>query len=173
MFGQKLVAKILDSEIDEASHSAKIVNDLPSLEGSDEAKLEYLKEMIQLAQDDVRQVLLYVSGSAAVTIIVVSTLLRDISTLSTITKIFMCAGVTLIVTGSLCFFRYARRLHMTRMRMTRCIPTLNVARVRELWAGEAGVWARHGRTYRLGQLLLSIGSASLFITFITALFTKG
>ena len=172
VFGQKMV-KVLDTKVDETGRSAEIIKSLPSLEGSDGTKLEYIKEMIQLTQDDVRQVLLYVSGSAAVTVIVISSFLRSISALSTATRIFMCISVAFIVTGSLCFFRYARWLHITRMGMVRCIPSLDAARVRELWAGEAGVWARHGRSYRLGQWLISIGSACLFITLITGLFMKG
>jgi hypothetical protein len=173
MFGQKVISKVLDSKVDETGRSAEIIKSLPSLEGSDGTKLEYIKEMIQLAQDDVRQVLLYVSGSAAVTIIVISSLFKNISILPTVTKVFMCISVTFIVTGSLCFFRYARRLHIGRMRMIRCIPVLDAIRVRELWAGEAGVWARHGRSYRIGQWLISIGSACLFITLVTGLFMKG
>jgi hypothetical protein len=170
---QKGVSKILETKIDEKGRPAEIVKALPPLEGSDEFKLEYIKEMIQLAQDDARQVLLYVSGSAAVITIVLASLLRTTSTLSTVTKSFMCASVAFIALSSLCFFRYSRYIHLSRMRMIRCIPTLNIVRVRELWAGDAGVWARHRKTYRLGQLLFAIGWCNIFVTLVAALFTRG
>jgi hypothetical protein len=170
VFGQKIVAKLLDSKIDEMGEAAKIIRTLPSLEGSDETKLEYIKEMIKLVNDDIRQVILYVSGSAVVTTFLTSSFLNRIGDLSTATKALMCISVALIAVGSFCFFRYVRYLHITRMRMVRCIPSLDVTKVRELWAGEFGVWARYGRSYRLGQWIISTGSASLFITFVTGLF---
>lgn len=140
------------------SASAEIIAAVPPLDGLPEHKLEYIKALITLCTDDVRQVTLYISVSFVLTAVVVNGLLpEDLSRVATWLLFMFLFSIVMLAAGALCFFRYARKLHQTRMSLTRCIPSLDTRRARELWAGEAGVWHVHGRAYNLGLVLFGSG----------------
>jgi hypothetical protein len=143
--------------------SFDIVNTLSSLEGKAEHKLEYIKMMVAMVQEDIRNVSLYVTlglGLMAFTLSQVG--LDKILALAIWARILLFFGILTAALASYCFFLYIRALHITRMKMTRCLVSLDVIRTRELWAGDAGVWRQHGKKYKIGQA---------FIVFSIACFT--
>lgn len=171
----RLVRSAIQRDPEPESQSAQIVSTLPSLEGAAEHKLEYIKTLISLCADDARQVTVYVSASFLLTVVTVNGFMpKNLSAVPPWLRITFSLSILMLGAGALCFFRYARKLHQTRMSLTRCIPSLDTVRARELWAGEAGVWHVHGRAYRLGlasfgggltlQAILLVGLVSAPVT---------
>jgi len=143
---------------------------LPSLHGPDEYKLEYIKAMLELVREDIRHVLLRVTAALAVTALFITQVPYDrLIGLPLWTRVILCLGLASIALSGGLYFRYVRSLHITQMRMTRCIPTLDVYRTRALWAGPSGVWQRHKTSYRSGTLLFA-ASAILLGTVVFYLF---
>jgi hypothetical protein len=138
--------------------SSEIIQKVSALEGSDDAKLEYLKQMITLAQDDAKIVSWYLAGAVvANTLLLPRILPTDVAHLSNWIKIPLLTGIISLALSALCLFSYMRRVHYTRMALVRCIPSLDVLRARELWGGAAGVWRKYGRVHNAGTTLLIIG----------------
>jgi hypothetical protein len=136
----------------------EIVATPSTLVGKDEHRLEYINAMIALAVDDIRHVTLYVTFSLGIVALVVSQLpVERVLGLPVAYRLLLCAGVVILAIAALCYFGYVRQLHRARMRMVRCLPSLHAERVRELWAGEAGVWQSSGWLYKLGRVLLAVG----------------
>ncbi len=133
-----------------------------NLDGKEEHRLEYIKGMLTLIEQDIRQVHLYITFALA-TSAFIATRLDDsaVGALPSWVRWMAFLGILLLVSAALCFFSYIRALHITRMKVTRCLASCNVVRTRELWAGDAGVWAEDGFKYRLGQA--SVGLASLCV----------
>ena len=107
--------------------SFDIVNTLSSLEGKEEHKLEYIKMMISVAQEDIRNVKLYISVGLGLTVFILSQIeLHVMISLPLWARVFTLLGIIMATSSSLCFFLYMRALHITQMKMTRCIVSLDV-----------------------------------------------
>lgn len=151
---------IFQKPVDRSSESYKITSRLSDLEGKDEHKLEYLKTLLALGADDIRHVSLYITAIFAITLIALgSAVFPPILLLTTPVRGVLAIGIICAGFSVLFFFRYVRMMHLTRMAIARCLPSLDIRRARELWAGEAGVWNTHKRSYYNGLLFLSIGLA--------------
>lgn len=131
------------------------MSELPGLDGPPEHKLEYIRQLIALGADDIRQVTLYISASFVVTAVLLSSVLPDdLADLAGWLRATFFVGILSLAAGALLFFRYTRKLHLTRMSLARCIPTVDAARARELWTG---VWRVHGREYAGGLVFFGLG----------------
>ena len=114
--------------------------------------------MIEIARADARHVTLYTTFSLGLAAITVSRIpLSDVPHLHLWVRLLLCLGIVSLAGASAFYFSYVRKLHVTQMRMARCLPTLDTVRVRELWAGEHGVWARNKWRYVGGQVALVLG----------------
>ena len=154
----KRLAQRQPEDSDEYRASAKILEGWPSLEGDDANKLEYLKTLATIAADDMKHVTVYISVAFAVTALLLSGKAFEALVASPAhVRLTMVLSVVCLAMSGIFFFRYVRRMHLTRMAIARCIPTLDTVRARELWAGKAGVWAIHKRAYNVGLGLLFIG----------------
>lgn len=141
------------------------------IEGKDEHKLEYIKMMITIAMDDIKHVTLYITVAFAVVIVFLTQIPIDrVLALPLWTRGLLCASLGALVLSALSFFRYVRQLHITRMKMARCLPSLDATTTRELWAGPSGVWQMRKKDYLFGLWFLGGGtvgvSAVLFYLFI-------
>lgn len=140
------------------AEAREVVAAAPSIHGPAELELEYIKQMVAVAQDDIRHVFIYATAALAVaglfvTQIPVSTVLA----LPWILRALLVVGLGSLALASYLFFRYARAMHLNRMRMIRCIPTLHVVRVRELWAGPHSGWQRNKHLFHRAQRLMGFG----------------
>ena len=146
--------------------STRIINTPSSLTGTDPYKLEYIKAMLELAREDIRHVMLLVSAAFAISALFVTQIPIDaIVDLPRWSRALLIVGLIAMVLAGLFFFRYVRGLHTTQMAITRCIPSLDAVKTRELWAGRAGVWARHGVEYRRGRAFFTVGTLILAVVF--------
>jgi energy-coupling factor transporter transmembrane protein EcfT len=140
------------------------VNTPGSLEGKEEYKLEYIKGMISIVREDMKMVMLYITLAFAIILLFLSQIpLKTLLSLPLWSRVLAFAGIIFQASAALFFFLYIRKLHITQMKMTRCIVSLDAIRARELWAGEAGVWQQHKVKYQVGQYALSCGTAFLAI----------
>ena len=145
-------------DTEEYRESERILKGWPPLEGNDASKLEYLKHLISLASDDMKQVTVYVSVAFAVTALLLSgKLSENVLAADLPVRVVLMCGIALLAASGTFFYRYVRRIHITRMALARCIPSLDTVRARELWAGAAGMGARHLRAYNVGLTLLLLG----------------
>jgi hypothetical protein len=143
--------------------TASIVDTPSSLEGQDPHKLEYIKAMLELVREDIRHVMLYITFAVGIDALFLSQLgITTLRTLPLLLRIVVCCATVTLLLAAVLFFRYVRALHTTQMKMTRCLVSLDVPRVRELWAGEKGVWKQSGLYYKTGLWLVSVGV--LFLT---------
>ncbi|OPY77145.1 MAG: hypothetical protein A4E65_02895 [Syntrophorhabdus sp. PtaU1.Bin153] len=154
---------------------SKIVNTPSSLEGKDEHKLEYIKEIIALAGEDIKIVMYYVTLSfAMLTLFITQISIKTLAALPLGLKMITCFGLFSCMLSAFFFFIYIRHLHITKMKIVRCIVSLDVIRVRELWAGEHGVWQQHKAKYNAGKLFLVLAAATLSLIVLTLiLFPSG
>lgn len=144
--------------------SFEIVNTPGTLEGKEEHKLEYIKGMISNVREDIKIVTLYITLTFAIILLFLSQIpLPTLLSLPLLFRIITFIGIAFQSAAALLFFLYVRNLHITQMRMTRCIVSLDTIRTRELWAGEAGVWQQHKTKYHFGKYALACGSICLGI----------
>lgn len=144
--------------------SLEIINTPYPLEGKDEHKLEYIKAMISLAREDIKHVMLYITLSLAIIFMFLTQIpIEVIFSLPQLARWFVFLGFIFHANSAFHFFLYIRNLHITQMKMTRCIVSLNVKKTRELWAGAAGVWQQHSLKYKVGKYSLGLGVVCLGI----------
>jgi hypothetical protein len=145
-------------EIPDDDSAREIVTRPPSLHGEPAYELEYIKAMINVAQDDVRHVFVFATVALGFAALFVTQFPIDtVLALPATVRIVVSAGLVALAFAALSFFRYARAIHLIRMRMIRCIPTLDVVRVRELWAGSQGGWRRNRHAFKRAQQSLALG----------------
>ncbi|HEY0173460.1 MAG TPA: hypothetical protein VGB98_20785 [Pyrinomonadaceae bacterium] len=146
----------------ETKTSLEIVQTPSPLEGKDEHKLEYIKNMIALVREDIKHIMLYITLSLGVVILILTQVtIQVIRPLPLWGRLLAFAGIILQGAASFCFFLFIRKLHIIQMRMTRCIVSLDVIRTRELWAGDAGVWQLNKLRYTLGLIFMGSGLTCL------------
>lgn len=132
---------------------------LNDLQGTDANKLEYIKGMIIIAREDIKIVMLYITLALGIIVLFLTQISIDmILALCLYLRILVLAGIVLLSASAFCFFLYIRNLHITQMKMTRCLASLDSLRTRELWAGKTGVWQKHGYKYRMGRFLIVCGT---------------
>src|SRR5438046_687244 len=152
------------------TESSKHIEAISSLEGSEEHRLEYIKTLVALLQDDARHVLLYVTVDFAVVLLFLSQIPIDRTlSLPLWARSVLAAGLVSMLFSALAFFMYVRRIHINRYALARCIPSVDAVRAREIVAGKAGLWQTHKRRYFAGLWLLRLGT-TLLMTDIVYLF---
>jgi hypothetical protein len=152
---------------------AKTIVETPGpLDGGPQEKLEYIKGMIEVAQEDKKLNMLYITLSAGVIALVISQFDGQ-SALPRWARVLTFLSILLESAGAAVLFAYIRQLHIVQMRMTRCIPSLDTRRVRELWAGDFGIWEKHKMKYRLGLTSIAIGIVLLAAVLFRAMVFSG
>jgi len=122
---------------------------------TDANKLEYIKAMIALAQNDKKAVFPYVIIALAVAAFVVNKYDILISVSSLTVKIIFYFGLLLLITSAVLYFSYWRKIHKCEIQLTNCIPTLNIQKAQSLWIG---LWEDNKVLFKLGLLSLILGS---------------
>jgi hypothetical protein len=147
-----------DCEAVTDKQAEEVVATLPSIHGPPDRELQYILQMIAVAQDDIRHVFLYATASLGLAALAVTQVpLATIVALPWLVRVVLLVGIGSLAAASYLFFRYARAMHLNRMRMVRCIPTLYVVRVRELWAGKHSGWQRNKGRFHWAQGLMLLG----------------
>ena len=153
------------------TRTPKQIVDTPSpLDGEPEHRLEYIKAVLELAQEDVRHIQLLVTAALGISAVYLTQLPLDkLLGLHLWARLVLAAGLITMVASSLFYFRYIRCLHLARMGIARCLPSVDAVKARELWAGTYGVWQLHKREYYRGRALFAIGAALLSVVIVDLL----
>jgi len=139
--------------------------DLSDLEGPEERRLRYIESMVEVAGEDARHVMLYVTLALSAILVTLTQLPFDrLIKLPLVFRCLLLLGLLLMGAGANCFFRYVRALHLARMGITRCIASADAKHARQLWAGEVGVWKRFGHFYRWGMTLCEFGGCAVAVS---------
>jgi hypothetical protein len=127
--------------------------------------VEFAREVIQVARDDVQQVYLRVTGILGLAIIFVTQLPFDrLLQLPVWTRWTLAAGLASAVTSAALYFHYLSKVHLARLDMARSIRDGRPAEVEEIWAGTGSVWTRHGWAFKYGGRFLVLSVALLGLT---------
>lgn len=120
-----------------------------------EYKLEYIKAMISLAQSDKKAVFPYVVVALAIMGFMVNKYDQVIFTSSLEYKLLFYFGLILLIFYSILFFTYWRKIHKCEIRITNCIPTLNIYKAQLLWED---LWNNNKLVFKFGLLFLIVGT---------------
>lgn len=140
-------------------------DDLSDLEGPEERRVRYIESMVDVAGEDARHVMLYVTLALSAILVTLTQLPFDrLIGLPLAVRLLLLVGLFLMGVGATCFFRYVRALHLARMGIARCIASADAKHARQFWAGAAGVWERHGHYYRWGMKLCASGGCAVALS---------
>ena len=126
-------------------------------------KLEYIKQMIILAKDDKKAIFLYITIALLSIAFVLNKFDPDISNTNTYIKILFYIGIILLLLSAALNFAYWRTIHMCQMRITSCIPNLNIDKARDLWIS---VWKNNKLLFKAGLILMVLGFLIVFTILI-------
>ena len=155
------------AELDELTEdqAREVVATPPSIHGPAQLELEYIKQMVAVAQDDIRHVLIYATAALGVAGLFVTQIpVSNVLALPLVLRGVVVAGLGCLTLAAYLCFKYARAMHLNRMRMVRCIPTLHVVRVRELWAGPHSGWQHNKHLFHRAQWLMGLGFGCIGIS---------
>jgi hypothetical protein len=153
--------------MDDVTQSREIIANISSLEGKEEHQFEYIKALIAIVQDDKKHVLLYITADFAIAAIFLTQTPAELLLMLPLwARVLMVLGIAFLGLSSVSLFRYVQHLHLTQMAVTRCLPSVDVVRARELLAGGAGVWKMHGKWFGLGGWLMGAGVACLIAVLV-------
>ncbi|RKN35875.1 hypothetical protein [Streptomyces hoynatensis] len=140
-------------------------DDLSDLTGPEERRAQYIQGLLDVAGEDARHVMLYVTVSTSVIVLALTQLPFDrLLALPFPVRLLLLTGLVLTGAGALSFFRYVRAIHLARMGIARCLASCDARHARLLWAGPEGVWRTQGHFYRWGVRLSALGGASVVLT---------
>lgn len=135
-----------------------------SVDGKDEYKLEYIRAMIAFAQDDVQNVTKYTVAAFAVIVLLIAQVpLERTLSLGLWIRLVLCAGLASLAASAWLFFRYSRKVHLVRVQMIKCLPSLNAQRAGELWNN---VWRQHKKSFYAAYFTLGIGFIAVSSTVV-------
>lgn len=117
-------------------------------------KLEYIKKMIDLAQEDKKSVLPYITIALIVSAFEIEQFDSEIIKATPLIQTSFYIGIILLILSSVLYFSYWRKIHKCQIRMISCIPKLNIEKVRNLWAN---LWHQNNLLFRIGLFFLTIG----------------
>lgn len=138
-------------------------------DGSDLSKAKhcdaqaYIQQLLIVAADDARNVLLLATVAIAAVVILakdLGTAVHDMG--KPWSYIAVGAAVCLVLAAAL--YGYSAKINQRRMDLVRCLASANAAGARELWAGgEAGIAAQSGWLLKIGASLLVIGATCALV----------
>jgi hypothetical protein len=150
----------------ERDESSDALGEAVSVDGNEEYKLEYIRAMISFAHDDVQNVIRYSVAAFAVMVLLIAQIpLEHTLSLRLWVRLILCAGLVSLVVSAWLFFRYSRKVHLVRVQMIKCLPSLDAQRVGDHWNN---LWRKHKRSFHAAYFTLGLGilAVSTVVSFI-------
>lgn len=126
----------------------------------DNQKLEYIKQMISLAQEDKKAVFPYITIALISIAFVINRFDADINNTCIIIELLFYIGIALLISSAVLYFSYWRKIHKCQIQMTSCIPNLNIEKTRNLWIR---LWDDNKSLFKIGLIFMIFGCAIVFI----------
>ena len=153
-------------DVNERQHSADSAPDESGGISRDLRELEYIKAVMSVAGDDVRQVYLRVTGVVGLAVLFATQLpFARLVELSTLGKVLLGSGLTSAGCAAALFFLYLSRMHISRLQMAARIRDLDADGVYEQWHGRGEFWTRYRWMYFLGNSLFGLSVVLLGVVF--------
>jgi hypothetical protein len=131
-----------------------------------ETKLEYIKELINLTQEDKRSVYPYILFNIGAVVFIFGDMLDSLVTLSMVWKLATIFGILMLIFSSVCFFWYWRKIHRCHISLVSCIPGLDIFKAKEAWVS---LWVNNKVLFKLGLSAMIAGillSSLMFLALI-------
>jgi hypothetical protein len=131
----------------------------PTRTAGRENDIEFIKAMLELAKEDARQVYLRVTAAGAVAVLFVTQLpFARLLALDTFTRIAFLTGLAAVTLAGLAHFQYVQAIHLSRVKLARCLKTLDTVEVDRIWTE---TWEKRGWFHNAGHVLFAIGGLAL------------
>lgn len=128
-----------------------------------DVKMEYIRQMINLAQEDKKSVYPYVVFNVGAIVFIISNFQKSFLSLPIILSLISIFGILLLISSSVSFFWYWRKIHKCQINLVSCIPDLNICKTKELWID---LWSKNKVLFKLGLIEMIIGIICSFLIFI-------
>lgn len=128
-----------------------------------DVKMEYIREMINLAQEDKKSVYPYVVFNVGAIVFIISNFQKSFLSLPIILRLISILGILLFIFSSVSFFWYWRKIHKCQINLVSCIPDLNIYKTKELWID---LWSKNKVLFKLGLIEMIIGIICSCLIFI-------
>lgn len=148
----------------------KFVDEPSSLEGTEANQIKYIEKLLEIVKEDKIRIMQFILLNLTTIAFLLSQILSKIQGNLMILKIMFTLSLLSLSTSALFYYLYWHKLHTVSMQIIRCIPSVQIYRARELWAGEFGVWKKFGAMYKYGNKFLIIAIFLLLIMIILFLF---
>jgi hypothetical protein len=140
-------------------------DDLSDLDGPEERRVQYIEGLLEVAGEDARHVMLYVTVSVSVIVLALTQLpFERLAGLPFAVRVLLLAGLALTGAGAMFFFRHVRAIHLARMGIARFLASCDARHARQLWAGPEGIRETRGRFYRWGVRLTGLGGGAVVLS---------
>lgn len=145
--------------------------DRSDLDAADpEAARAYVEQLLVVAADDAKNVLLLATVSIATVVILVRDLGEAVAGSGSFWEGIAITAVGLLLLASGLLYAYSAEVNARRMTLARCLASNDAARAREIWAGaEHGIHKERGRLLTLGLTCMSLGALAAFAVVVRGL----
>jgi hypothetical protein len=129
-------------------------------------KLEYIKALINLSQEDKKSVYPYVLFNVGAIVFIFGNMLSSLVALAFVWRLLTILGILLLALSSIYFFWYWRKIHKCHINLVSCIPGLNIVKAKDLWTN---LWMENKTLFKAGLVLMILGiilSSIMFDTLI-------
>jgi hypothetical protein len=138
--------------------------------GQEQRDLEYIRAMLAIAGEDVRQVYLRVTAAIGLVVLFVTQLpFKRLVDLGRVDKVLLLAGIAAGVSAAALFFFYLSQMHKARIEIAGYLRGANADRVYKLWHGSGEFWDQNRWLYNGGNVLLAICTVLLGVVLIAML----
>lgn len=133
---------------------------------SNEVKLEYIKELINLAKEDKTSIYPYVIFNLGAIVFIFGDMLEQLADLQYIWRLSIIFGLLFLGFSSMLFFWYWRKIHKCHINLVSCIPGLDILKAKDVWIG---LWEENKVLFKSGLIIMILGiilSSLMFLTLI-------
>lgn len=134
-----------------------------------EARRAYITELIAVAADDARNIIVVATVSVGATVFLIKDAVVPIRRLGAPYPALATVAAALLLVGAAILFWYAAKVNHRRMNLARCLASSDAVKASELWAGqEFGIKTSEGILLRTGSFIIAVGAA-VVITVVSGL----
>ena len=117
-------------------------------------KLEYIKALINLAQEDKKSTYPYVLFNVGAIVFIFGNMLSSLVALALVWRFLTIIGILLLALSSILFFWYWRKIHKCHINLVSCIPGLDMVKAKDLWTN---LWTENKSLFKAGLVLMILG----------------
>ena len=134
------------------------------------ADVDYIKAVMQVAGDDVRQVYLKVTGALAVPTLVLTQLpFSKLLHMPVWTRVVLLIGIGTARLAAIAYFRYLSKMHLARLEMAKHLKSGSSEEVSALWTGSGTFWEDNRRLIEGGTVCFVLSGVAFSLVLVQLL----